>query len=133
MALITCANTDLGCSGPQTDPAVRHAVADAINRKQLNSLAFANTASDISPTFALTTTQKDMISKAIEPAVMPDAPDTDAAASTLEGAGWKKGSDGIYAKDGQRLSMTVEVVTGWTDYITAIDTMTQQLKAAASS
>ncbi|GGL91969.1 peptide ABC transporter substrate-binding protein [Curtobacterium citreum] len=130
MALITCANTDLGCSGPQTDPAVRHAVADAINRKQLNSLAFANTASDISPTFALTTTQKDMISKDVSPAVMPNSPDTDAAASTLEGAGWKKGSDGIYAKDGQKLSLTVEVVTGWTDYITAIDTMTQQLKAA---
>ncbi len=60
---------------------------------------------------------------------MPDAPDTDAAASTLEGR-VEEGLDGIYAKDGQRLSMTVEVVTGWTDYITAIDTMTQQLKAA---
>lgn len=130
MALLTCANTDLGCAGPQTDPAVRHAIADAINRKQLNSLAFENTASEISPTFALTTTQKDTISKDIEPAVMPESADTDAAASTLEDAGWKKGSDGIYAKDGKKLSLTVEVVTGWTDYITAIDTMTQQLKAA---
>lgn len=130
MALLTCANTDLGCTGPQTDPAVRHAIADAINRKQLNSLAFENTASEISPTFALTTTQKDTISKDIEPAVMPETADKAAAASTLEGAGWKKGADGIYAKDGKKLSLTVEVVTGWTDYITAIDTMTQQLKAA---
>ncbi|MBO9040652.1 ABC transporter substrate-binding protein [Curtobacterium flaccumfaciens] len=118
MALLTCANTDLGCAGPQTDPAVRHAIADAINRKQLNSLAFENTASEISPTFALTTTQKDTISKDIEPAVMPETADTDGAASTLEDAGWKKGSDGIYAKDGKKLSLTVEVVTGWTDYIT---------------
>ncbi|MGY2900107.1 peptide/nickel transport system substrate-binding protein [Curtobacterium sp. PvP017] len=130
MALLTCANTDLGCAGPQTDPAVRHAIADAINRKQLNSLAFENTASEISPTFALTTTQKDTISKDIEPAVMPETADKAAAASTLEDAGWKKGADGIYAKDGKKLSLTVEVVTGWTDYITAIDTMTQQLKAA---
>ncbi|WP_336697164.1 ABC transporter substrate-binding protein [Curtobacterium sp. USHLN213] len=130
MALLTCSSTALGCSGPQTDPAVRHAIADAINRKQLNSLAFSNTASEISPTFALTTTQKDMISKDVSPAVMPSGADTDAAASTLEDAGYAKGADGIYAKDGKKLSLTVEVVTGWTDYITAIDTMTQQLKAA---
>ena len=45
-------------------------------------------------------------------------------------AGYAKGADGIYAKDGQKLTLTVEVVTGWTDYITAIDTMAQQLKAA---
>ncbi|WP_416394505.1 MULTISPECIES: ABC transporter substrate-binding protein [unclassified Curtobacterium] len=130
MALLTCSSTALGCSGPQTDPAVRHAIADAINRKQLNSLAFSNTASGISPTFALTTTQEDMISKDVSPAVMPSGADTAQAASTLEGDGWKKGADGIYAKDGKKLSLTVEVVTGWTDYITAIDTMTQQLKAA---
>ncbi|SIH57727.1 Uncharacterised protein [Mycobacteroides abscessus subsp. abscessus] len=73
---------------------MRHAIADAINRKQLNSLAFMNTASEISPTFALTTTQKDMISKDIEPAVMPNGADTKAAASTLEDAGYAKGADG---------------------------------------
>ncbi|WIB78746.1 ABC transporter substrate-binding protein [Curtobacterium sp. MCPF17_002] len=117
MALLTCANTALGCTGPQTDPAVRHAIADAINRKQLNSLAFENTASEISPTFALTTTQSDTISKDVSPAVMPSGADKAAAADSLEGAGWKKGADGIYAKDGKKLSLTVEVVTGWTDYI----------------
>jgi peptide/nickel transport system substrate-binding protein len=130
MALLTCSSEAMGCSGPQTDPAVRHAIADAINRKQLNSLAFSNTASDISPTFALTTTQKAMISKDVDPAVLPSSPDLGAASSALESAGYAKGADGIYAKDGKKLSLTVEVVTGWTDYITAIDTMAQQLKAA---
>jgi peptide/nickel transport system substrate-binding protein len=58
---------------------------------------------------------------------MQTQPDT--AARILEDAGWQKGDDGIYAKDGQRLSLTVEVVTGWTDYITAIDTILSQAEA----
>jgi peptide/nickel transport system substrate-binding protein len=33
-------------------------------------------------------------------------------AETLEGAGWALGADGIYAKDGQRLSMTWQTVAG---------------------
>jgi len=130
MALLTCSSAALGCEGPQTDPAVRHAIYYAIDRKQLNSLAFENTASEISPTFALTTTQKDQISSAIAEPVAPETADAAKADSLLEDAGWTKGADGIYQKDGKKLSLTVEVVTGWTDYITAIDTMTQQLKKA---
>jgi peptide/nickel transport system substrate-binding protein len=130
MALITCSNPSLGCTGPQTDPAVRQAIYYAMNRSQLNSLAFQNTASDISPSFALLTSQKDLISKKLEQPVAPDKPDTAKSDSLLEAAGWTKGSDGIYQKDGEKLSLTVEVVTGWTDYITAIDTLGQQLKKA---
>ena len=130
VALLTCSSAELGCTGPQTDPAVRQAVYLALNRDQVNSLAFQNTASEISPTFALTTTQSDLISPAVEEPVAPGTANPDGAAEILEEAGWAKGSDGIYAKDGETLSLTVEVVTGWTDYITAIDTMAQQLKAA---
>lgn len=130
VALLTCSSAELGCTGPQTDPAVRQAVYAALNRDQINSLAFQNTASEISPTFALTTTQKDLISAAVTEPVAPGTPDAEAAAEILEAAGWAKGADGIYARDGESLALTVEVVTGWTDYITAIDTMAQQLKAA---
>ncbi|GAB6898801.1 ABC transporter substrate-binding protein [Kineosporia succinea] len=129
-ALLTCANKDLGCTGPQTDPAVRRAIYHAVNRKQLNALAFQNTSSEISPTFVLTSNQKQLISSSIEQPVAPETPDVAAATSELEGAGWAKGSDGIYAKGGEKLSVTVEVVTGWTDYITAVQTMAQQLKEA---
>lgn len=129
MALLTCSNAELGCTGPQTDPAVRQAIYYAIDRDQLNSLAFQNTASEMSPTFALTQSQSDLISPAIDEPVAPSAPDAAASATLLESAGYAKGSDGIYAKGGVKLNLTVEVVTGWTDYITAIDTMAQQLKA----
>ncbi|WP_208321983.1 ABC transporter substrate-binding protein [Paramicrobacterium chengjingii] len=128
MALITCANADLGCTGPQTDPAVRKAIYYAMDREQLNSLAFQETASDVSPTFALPEAQGDSISEDIDEPIAPKKPDADKVASILEDAGYAKGSDGIYAKDGVALNLTVEVVTGWTDYITAINTMTQQLK-----
>ncbi|WP_208322163.1 ABC transporter substrate-binding protein [Paramicrobacterium fandaimingii] len=128
MALLTCANADLGCTGPQTDPAVRKAIYYAMDREQLNSLAFQETASDVSPTFALPEAQGDSISADIDEPIAPSAPDADKVASILENAGYAKNSDGIYAKDGVALNLTVEVVTGWTDYITAINTMTQQLK-----
>jgi len=130
MVLATCSSVALGCSGPQTDPAVRHALYYAIDREQLNRLAFQDTAGDISPTFALTPSQDSFASAKVEEKVAPGQAEPAKAASALEAAGWAKGADGIYAKDGQRLSLTVEVVTGWTDYITAIDTMASQAKAA---
>ncbi|MFB7250056.1 ABC transporter substrate-binding protein [Microbacterium sp. NPDC056234] len=130
MALLTCSNADLGCTGPQTDPAVRKAIYYAIDRPQVNSLAFQDTASDMSPTFALLPAQEEYISAAIEERTVPSEPDLDKVDELLTSAGYAKGADGIYAKDGEPLKLTIEVVTGWTDYITAIDTMAQQLKAA---
>jgi peptide/nickel transport system substrate-binding protein len=38
--------------------------------------------------------------------------DPDLVASILEDAGWAKGDDGVYAKDGQRLSLTWQTVAG---------------------
>ena len=127
VALLSCANVDLGCVGPQTDPAVRQAIYYALNRDQINALAFQNTASEVSPTFVLTESQAESISTAVTEPVAPSSPDLDRATALLEEAGYAKGGDGIYAKDGVPLKLTIEVVTGWTDYITAIDTMAQQL------
>jgi len=129
MALFTCSNADLGCTGPQTDPAVRQAIYYGMDRTQLNALAFEKTASDMSAGLALMPRDEAYVSGELKEELAPSSPEADSAQSLLEGAGWAKGSDGIYAKDGQRLTMTVKVVTGWTDYITAVDTMSQQLKA----
>jgi peptide/nickel transport system substrate-binding protein len=130
MVLATCSSVELGCTGPQTDPAVRQAIYYAIDRDQTNSLAFEDTASEISPSFALTTSQSELISSTLEEPIAPSAPDDATSDALLTGAGWAKGADGIYAKDGEKLSLTAEVVTGWTDYITALDTIKQQLKTA---
>ncbi|ATE57083.1 ABC transporter substrate-binding protein [Actinosynnema pretiosum] len=129
-ALLTCSNAALGCEGPQTDPAVRKAVHYALNRTQVNSLAFENTASEISPGFALLGRDDDVISSKLAERTAPMQPDTAKAGQLLEGAGYAKGGDGFYAKDGRQLALNVKVVAGWTDYITALDTMTQQLQQA---
>jgi peptide/nickel transport system substrate-binding protein len=129
MALFTCSNADLGCKGPQTDPAVRQAIYYGMDRTQLNALAFEKTASDMSPGLALMPRDEAFVSSKLTEKTAPTGPEAAKATKLLEGAGWAKGSDGIYAKDGQRLAMTVKVVSGWTDYITAVDTMSQQLKA----
>ena len=130
MILATCSSAELGCTGPQTDPAVRQAIYYAMDRDQANSLAFEDTASEISPSFALTSSQSDLISSSLEEPIAPSGADTKKSDALLTGAGWAKGADGIYAKGGEKLSLTVEVVTGWTDYITALDTIKQQLKTA---
>ncbi|MBD0420077.1 ABC transporter substrate-binding protein [Streptomyces sp. TRM S81-3] len=129
-ALFTCSNADLGCKGPQTDPAVRKAVYYAMDRTQLNALAFENTASEISPGFALPGRDKALVSDRLKDPVAPMQPQPGTARRLLEGAGWTKGSGGIYTKGGRQLALTVKVVAGWTDYITAVNTAAEQLKKA---
>ncbi|RYV51939.1 ABC transporter substrate-binding protein [Pengzhenrongella frigida] len=125
-AIFTCANADAGCVGPQTDPAVRQAIYAALNRDQLNKLAGGGFAAAASPTILLPERDKKWIADDADLEV-PSAPDTDAAGDLLDAAGWTLGSDGIRAKDGERLSMTIQTVTGWSDYISLNDAMTQQL------
>ncbi|MBP2338914.1 peptide/nickel transport system substrate-binding protein [Saccharothrix coeruleofusca] len=128
-ALFTCSNAALGCQGAQTDPAVRRAIYYAINRTQVNALAFENTASPISPGFALPERDRDQVSDQLREKTAPMQPDEAEAVRVLKGAGYAKGPDGIYAKDGEPLAMTVKVVAGWTDYITAVEAIGQQLQA----
>ncbi|MEV7094812.1 ABC transporter substrate-binding protein [Amycolatopsis sp. NPDC051045] len=130
MNLTACSNAALGCAGPQTDPAVRKAIHYAINRTQLNSLAFEDTASDISPGFTLLGRDAKYVSPKLQEKLAPKAPDLARSAGLLLGAGYAKGPDGLFAKDGKPLELTVQVPSGWTDYITAITTMTQQLQPA---
>jgi peptide/nickel transport system substrate-binding protein len=130
VVLTTCSSAALGCTGPQTDVNVRKAIYYALDRKQLNSLSFQNTAGEVSTTFALTGPQKSMISTSVKDSIAPMTANATKAESILTAAGWVKGSDGIFAKGGVPLSLTVQVVSGWTDYITALDTMAQQLKKA---
>jgi peptide/nickel transport system substrate-binding protein len=130
IALVTCSNAALGCQGPQTDPAVRQAIYHAIDRTQTNALAFENTGSDISPSFLLPGRDDALISDELQTKTAPVRPDPAKAQQILESAGYTKGPDGIHAKDGVPLSLTLSVVAGWTDYITAVDTVGQQLRQA---
>jgi peptide/nickel transport system substrate-binding protein len=87
------------------DKAVRQAIAYAVDRQKI--------ASDIMEGQAV------VLNAPVPPAswAYVDAPlrftyDAAKAAKLLEDAGYKKGADGIYAKDGQRLSYTITTNTG---------------------
>ncbi|GIF07998.1 ABC transporter substrate-binding protein [Actinoplanes siamensis] len=126
-SIFTCAGADLGCTGPQTDPAVRQAVYRALNRDQLNKLAGGGFAETASPTMLLPGRDKSWIADP-DNLNTPAGPDVAKANQLLDAAGWVKGGDGIRAKGGEKLSLTIQTVTGWSDYISLNDAMTQQLK-----
>ncbi|PYI39377.1 ABC transporter substrate-binding protein [Arthrobacter psychrolactophilus] len=128
-SLFTCSDAALGCKGPQTDVAVRQAIFAAMDRTQLNKLAGGDFAAPASPTLLLPERDKKWIANPSDVEV-PQTSDVAKATGILEAAGYAKGSDGIYAKDGQRVSLTVQVVAGWSDYISAVQVLTSQLKEA---
>ncbi|WP_129840552.1 ABC transporter substrate-binding protein [Streptomyces sp. RFCAC02] len=128
IVLGACSDAEQGCEGPQTDPAVRQAISYAMNREQLNALAFQGAAAQGSAGFGLP--ERDYISPELENQTTPMDADVESATRVLEEAGWERGDDGVYEKDGERLALSVRVVSGWTDYITAVSTIAEQVKEA---
>lgn len=126
MALMAASNPELGCEGPQTDVAVRKALYYGMDREQLSKLAFFGLGADISPSFALPERDVDFIDPSID--VAPWNAQPDQAKKVLEDAGYALGDDGIYVKGDVRVSMTISCPTGWSDFVTALDTLAQQYK-----
>jgi peptide/nickel transport system substrate-binding protein len=53
------------------------------------------------------------------------------AAQTLQSAGFTKGADGIFqSATGQRLSFTIQTITGYTDWDSSLQVIQQELQAA---
>ena len=55
--------------------------------------------------------------------------DPPGAVKIMEGEGYTKNDKGIMEKNGKELSFALYVPTGWTDWITAVETISNQLKA----
>ncbi|WP_125772928.1 ABC transporter substrate-binding protein [Antribacter gilvus] len=127
--LYTCANAELGCAGPQTDVAVRQALNLALDRGTINEKAFVGLTGTISPTFALLGRDDQWIAPDVDKQ-SPQAADVDAATAVLEAAGYAKGADGIYAKDGAPVELELVSVEGWTDYNDAAKLIEEQAAAA---
>ncbi|PVE92294.1 MULTISPECIES: ABC transporter substrate-binding protein [unclassified Microbacterium] len=126
--LYTCSNADLGCTGPQTDVAVRQALNVAIDRAAIKDKAFVGLTGDISPTYALLPRDEKWVADAANE-VSPQEADAAEAAKILEAAGYVKDGD-FYAKDGVPLELTLTSVDGWTDYNDAAKLIAEQAAAA---
>jgi peptide/nickel transport system substrate-binding protein len=128
-AVFTCSNAALGCTGPQTDVAVRQAMYYAMDRTQLNAQALSGFGLPGSPSLLLNTVNKSQIT---DPSYLevPQTANVAKAKSILEADGWQLGGNGYYAKDGQELDLSINVVSGWTDYDTVCTLLQGQFKNA---
>nr|BBH85472.1 peptide ABC transporter substrate-binding protein [Thermosporothrix sp. COM3] len=107
-------------------PEVRQAISTAINREEIKQKA-APYGVPANPT-GLLPAHKDWIAPEYQNASFTH--DTAKATQLLEKAGFTKGSDGIYQKDGKRLSFNMNVPNGWADWQSALAVISDNLKAA---
>jgi len=104
------------------DPVVREAVALAVNPTEIRDTALVDGFAVAESPLASTT--PDVVDLSDELVTDPKK-----AASVLEADGWAKGSDGIYAKDGQRLAPTLVWITNFSPNETSVQLVQQELKA----
>jgi len=121
---------DMNTKNPDlAQPAVRKAIALALDRKDLVQRTvgqFDNRATPLNNRFFVTnqTQYKD------NSGGLYDKQDIAGAEQLLQGAGYTKGADGIYAKAGHRLSLEIMTTVNNKLRENAIDIMTAQLKKA---
>ncbi len=112
---------------PFNNLAVREAISSAIDRNKIYKIAESGYEPISSPTGLVLPANQSNLDPTYASASF--ALNTAKSASLLASAGYTKGSDGIYAKGGQRLSFQINVVTGWTDWVTADQIISDNLKS----
>jgi len=113
---------------PFNQLAVRQAISSAIDRDKIYKVAESNYEPVSSPTgLVLPANQSNLDSTYASTSFALDA---SKSTQLLESAGFAKGADGIYAdKSGHKLSFSINVVTGWTDWVTADQIIADNLKS----
>ena len=107
---------------------VRQAISDVLDRNQMYQQGESGYEPVASPTGLVLPANKSFLSS--DYANTAFSIDAAKAAQLLQSAGFTKGSDGIYAdKNGKKLTFNINVVTGWTDWVTDCQIMSTNLKA----
>ena len=116
---------------PWDDPAMRKAVANIIDRNQIVNVAYEGTTVASETMFVQYGSMAPYIDavKAAGHGLSASA-DVDAAKAAIEAAGYTMGSDGIYEKDGEDLSVSIHVNSASTEYTRTIDVVVEQLNRA---
>jgi peptide/nickel transport system substrate-binding protein len=107
--------------------AVRKAISFAINRADVSQRGESGYEPPANQTGIVLPTYNAWYDKASDTTAF----DVSMATKTLEGAGFTKGSDGIYADSkGKKLSFTIKTISGYTDWDSSLSVITQELQAA---
>ncbi len=106
---------------------VRLALSAAIDRNAIASQATAGLEPPGSMTGLVLPTAKEWLDA--QYANLPSTADTAKAEKYLTNAGYKKGNDGIYQKNGTRLSLTLRSVDSYSDWNAAAKLIADQAKA----
>lgn len=116
-------------TGPTASLAVRRAISYAINRSFVSKTVYNGYAPPTNPEQLLLPN----FSKDANPSLTKDtlAYDPAKAGAILEAAGYKKGANGMFsAPGGKPLQVTVQVPAGYTDYVSALQIIVSEEKAA---
>ena len=114
---------------PFNQVAVRQAISAAIDREQIYKTAEVGYEPVANPTGLILPNESKYLDAQYASAAYKH--DIAQAAVMLEKAGFHKGQDGIYVNaQGNRLAFKLNVVSGWTDWVTASQIMANNLKAA---
>ncbi len=107
--------------------AVRQAISDSLDRQQMYKVAESGYEPVSNPTALVLPSDQSFLSSTYANSAF--SIDTAKSMQLLESAGFKKGSDGIYADaSGKKLSFNLNVVNGWTDWVTDCQIMADNLK-----
>ncbi len=116
---------------PWDDPNMRKAVATIIDRTQIVNVAAEGSTVPSKTMFAQYGSMSPFIDAIVEAGYgLPERGDTDAGKAMIEAAGWTMGSNGVYERDGEELSVDIHVNSASTEYTRTIDVIVEQLNRA---
>ncbi|MGY0057432.1 ABC transporter substrate-binding protein [Streptomyces sp. LZ34] len=113
--------------GPTADVNVRKAISAALDREFMNRSVYDGQAPVANPMALLLPNYESVLDPSLKDAVIETGQDK--VDEYLTASGYTK-SGGKWEKDGKKLSVTLELVSGWTDYVSVAQLAKQQLKKA---
>ena len=114
---------------PLNDPAVRRAISYGINRQQLNIQAETGYEPPVTNAGGILLPNHQAFLHPPLANSLPAAGDAAKVASTLKAAGYAKGANGKWAKNGKTISFAVSDPIPYSDYYTADQLIARQLNA----
>jgi peptide/nickel transport system substrate-binding protein len=115
--------------GPLADPKVRQAISAGINRQEISAKGeYGYEAPATSSSGLILPAQQQYLLPSLANDISPSA-DAAKVSSILTADGYKKDAKGIWAKNGQEITFSIEDPTAFTDYFADAQLLSSQLKA----